>query len=96
MVLDPSIVYFTHSRIKDTFSGCGKTIAETESEILSGKLKVSDIPMITILFDGTRYCSQNNRRLFLFKKLGLKEIRARVKLVEPMKNQFSLTARIKF
>lgn len=94
MILDPRIIYFTHSRIRDTFSGCGRTIAQTESEILSGTLKVSDIPMITVLFDGARYYSHNNRRLFLFKKLGLIEIEVRVKLVEPTKNQYALTARL--
>jgi hypothetical protein len=67
--LSPSAIYFTHSRLDEKFSGCGKRISDTLQEVLSGQTRVEAIPHITVLAVGARYVSLNNRRLFLFKEL---------------------------
>lgn len=69
MLIDPEIIYFTHSKIRARFSGCGKTITETFEEIKNGKTKISDIPKIKVIYDklSNKYYSKNNRRLYLFK-----------------------------
>lgn len=66
--IDPTTVFFTHSRIRGTFSGCGKRLVETLEEITSGQLKVEDLPVITVIHDGERYISLNNRRLWVLKQ----------------------------
>ena len=68
--VDPRNVRFTHSKIRPQFSGCGKLLEETLAEIVSGKLRPEDLPMITVhlLEDGQTYCSLNNRRLWIFKQ----------------------------
>ncbi|KAI8893702.1 hypothetical protein BC833DRAFT_607522 [Globomyces pollinis-pini] len=71
--IDPTTLYFTHSKIREKFSGCGKYLTETLQEILDGKTKVSDIPKIKVLNDGNgRLYSMNNRRLWVFKELKAK------------------------
>ncbi|CAN0045830.1 unnamed protein product [Ascophyllum nodosum] len=72
--VDPRRVRYAHSKIKPVFSGCGRTIEQTLSEIRNGETKPSDLPMITVLVgpadprDGeTCFFSLNNRRLFVFK-----------------------------
>lgn len=67
VTLDPLSVYFTHSKIRDTFTGCNKTIDQTLQEIRNGTTKITDIPLIKVYTDGQNYFSQNNRRLYLFK-----------------------------
>ena len=67
--IDPDIIYFTHSRIRNRFTGCNKTLEETLEEIRTNKITVHDLPKITVYYDkvnGT-YFSQNNRRLWVFK-----------------------------
>ena len=66
--IDPSIVYFTHARIRSTFSGCGRKVEETLDEIINGKLKPADLPFITVMYDGSVYYSLNNRRLWVLKQ----------------------------
>ncbi|CCW60780.1 unnamed protein product [Phytomonas sp. EM1] len=66
--LDPSIVYFTFSRIRPCFS-CGRTIQSTLEQFQSQKMRPTDLPLISVFTDGTHYYSQNNRRLFMYKKL---------------------------
>lgn len=82
--IDPSLVYFTFSRVRPMFS-CGRPIQETLDSLLSGALSTSDLPQITLLYDGKNYFSLNNRRLYVFKTLKqaglIKNIRARVKPV---------------
>ena len=67
--IDPEIIYFTHSRIREKFSGCNKTLYETLEEIKSNKISVHDLPKITVYYDkiNNTYFSQNNRRLWIFK-----------------------------
>jgi len=86
--VDPAIVYFSHARIRTTFSGCGRKVEDTLTEIVEGRLKPEMLPFITVMFDratGT-YFSLNNRRLWVFKeckKRGLLEnIRVRVRSEE--------------
>lgn len=74
MELDPTIIRFTHSRIRKQFSGCSKMLLETLEELKTKKIMPSDIPKISVLFDGENYYSLNNRRLWIFKeckKLGI-------------------------
>ena len=82
--IDPEIVYFTFSRVRPFFS-CGRPVNETLESLIKGDLDTSDLPSITLLFDGVSYFSLNNRRLFVFKSLRqagkLETVRARVKPV---------------
>ena len=67
--IDPTIIYFTHSRIRNRFSGCNKTLNETLDEIKNNKISVHDLPRITVYYDNKNdvYFSQNNRRLWVYK-----------------------------
>lgn len=66
--LDPSCIYFTFSRIRPQFS-CGRTIQSTLDQLLANELQPSDLPLLSVLTDGAHYYSQNNRRLYTYKKL---------------------------
>ncbi|KAJ3350518.1 hypothetical protein HDU91_006239 [Kappamyces sp. JEL0680] len=44
-------------------------LQETFDEIMDGRTPVEAIPKIRVIFDGSRYYSLNNRRLWLFKEL---------------------------
>ena len=103
--IDPEIIYFTFSRVRPFFS-CGRPVSETLESLIKGDLDTSDLPSITLLFDGVSYFSLNNRRLFVFKTLRqagkLSTVRARVKPVpqtKRMKTKYtvekcSLTAKL--
>jgi len=104
--LKPSQIHFTHSNISNKFTGCGKLLAETLSEILNGSTKIDDIPKIKVFYfiqDGKRkYISENNRRLWVFKqleKLGfISEIEVRLEKTNNIKhitNTYALEAKIK-
>eukprot|EP01041_Mallomonas_annulata_P009221 gene9221-19119_t len=92
--VDPSLVRFTHSRIRPRFSGCGRLIQDTIDDLLSGKISIDALPIIaiTIAADGHIF-SLNNRRLYTIKQvhaLGLlntrnppNTIKARVKPLLP-------------
>jgi hypothetical protein len=83
--IEPSLIYFTHSKIRKSFTGCNKSLDDTLNEIITSKIKPLDLPIITVYYDGTNYFSQNNRRLWIFKecvKLGL--INKISVLVKPM------------
>jgi hypothetical protein len=100
MEIDPDVIYHTHTKIRNRFSGCGKLVEETLKEIISGKTKIEDLPMITVEYDGKKYYSLNNRRLYVIKqckKKGLiKNIKVRVKEVESTKyiNTYSLVGKL--
>jgi len=66
--IDPKIIYFTHSKIRKRFTGCNKLLSETLKEIIDCKLKLTDLPIITVYYDGKNYFSQNNRRLWIIKE----------------------------
>lgn len=79
-------IYFTHSKVYPSFSGCGKKIVDTIDEILDGKITAKDLPMITVhpcSSNPDAFFSLNNRRLYVFKELmrqgKLKTIEARLK-----------------
>lgn len=72
--INPSIIRFTHSRIRSQFTGCNKRIEETINEIIQQKLHISNLPLITVLYIHNEYYSLNNRRLYVIKyiqELGL-------------------------
>jgi hypothetical protein len=88
--IDPRIIRFTHSRIRPFFTGCGKRVEETLDDLINHRVKIADIPPITVIPVKNQkqeviYYSLNNRRLYVFKSLatmGLLEgnmIRVRVK-----------------
>ncbi|KAI8621242.1 hypothetical protein BC830DRAFT_1095382 [Chytriomyces sp. MP71] len=67
--LDPEVIYFTHSKIRKNFSGCGRLLTDTLTQIQSGAISAADLPLIRVIFDGNRYYSMNNRRLWVLKEL---------------------------
>ena len=67
--LDPNSIYFTHSRVRPLFTGCGKSIHTTLNEIEQGATSIDDIPLISVIANDGHYYSLNNRRLYLFKIL---------------------------
>ena len=82
MDIDPNVIRFAHSRIRPVFTGCCRRIEDTLQDILTGKLRATDIPIISVLnitpvSSGLKdkmevkpeFVSLNNRRLYLFKKL---------------------------
>mgnify|MGYP003385529235 CR=1 FL=1 len=67
--LDPEVIRFTHSKIRPFFSGCGRRIEDTLTEILENKLTVEQLPLILVLPINGEYYSLNNRRLYVMKEL---------------------------
>lgn len=65
--IDPSIIRFTHARIRPYFTGCGKKIEDTIQEIVDGVTTVEDLPLITVIENDGEYFSLNNRRLYTIK-----------------------------
>lgn len=68
--IDPEIIRFTHARVRPYFSGCGKKIEDSISELKIGSTKLDDIPLITVIENSGHYFSLNNRRLYMFKYLN--------------------------
>jgi len=46
--IKPSTIYFTHSKIRKQFTGCGKLLQETLDEIVNGITPISAIPLILV------------------------------------------------
>ena len=75
--IDPEQIFFTHTRIRPFFSGCGRRLVDTLESLDSGSMHVDALPQITILAtpssskDG-EYFSLNNRRLWVLKQLRAK------------------------
>lgn len=67
--LDPSVIRFTHARIRPFFTGCGKKIEETIKEIVEGVTSITDLPLITVIENDGSYFSLNNRRLYTIKHI---------------------------
>lgn len=98
-MINPEIIHFTHSRIRERFSGCNKTIQETYNELKTKKININEIPKIKVIYDGYNYYSENNRRLYLFKKCKeeglINEIDVIIKKqTKIIKNTYSLKAKI--
>jgi len=79
LYVNPSRIRYQHSRIRPTFSGCGRNVMDTLEEIRRGDLNPYDLPVIQVLIGpdandgkGPWYFSLNNRRLWVFKQ-SLKE-----------------------
>ena len=71
--VDPNDLYFTHSRVRPCFSGCGRRLEDTLSMLVDGTLSIEALPTITVLRgaggkDGILF-SLNNRRLWVLKEL---------------------------
>ena len=69
--IDPLDVYFTHSRVRSCFSGCGRRLEDTLEELRAGRMALEALPVITVLrgAEGGIYFSLNNRRLWVLKEL---------------------------
>ncbi|KAJ1399087.1 hypothetical protein B484DRAFT_320227, partial [Ochromonadaceae sp. CCMP2298] len=67
--INPSVVRFTHSRVRPYFTGCGKRIEETIAEIVEGLITISDLPLITVIESDGQLYSLNNRRLYVIKHI---------------------------
>jgi hypothetical protein len=69
--LNPDLIYFTHSKIRNQFSGCGKLLSQTLSDLRFNPQMIENIPKIKVVYIPNRnmYLSLNNRRLWIYKKL---------------------------
>ena len=45
----PSEIWYTFGRVRDRFSGCGRTLEETLEAIRDGALAVDDLPSIAVV-----------------------------------------------
>jgi hypothetical protein len=70
--VDPAECYFTHSRIRPVFTGCGKRVEETLDDITQGRTRVQELPLITVINNDGFYFSLNNRRLYVLKQLRVR------------------------
>lgn len=70
VLINPSEIYFSHSRICPYFSGrSSQSLKKTLQEICDEKLNIEDLPLIEILqLDNGEYISLNNRRLWVLKE----------------------------
>lgn len=96
--IDPGVIRFTHSRIRPYFTGCGKRVEDTLDDLIHRRIKISDIPIITVIpVKNSRnevvYYSLNNRRLYVFKALATMGLLAaegntiRVRVKEPLERE---------
>ena len=77
MTLSPSVIFHSHSRLDNVFSGCGRTIEQTIRDCLTGRTTPDHIPQICVLQlppvesdpGAPRFVSLNNRRLYVYKEL---------------------------
>ena len=102
--IDPSVIFFTHARIRPFFTGCGRRVEDTLMDLRNGSLVVDALPKITVICNDGNYYSLNNRRLYVLKELRsagtLMVIKARLKVaLDREKDRYtvermSLTARI--
>ncbi len=103
--LKPSEIYFTHSNIRNRFTGCNKLLCDTLEEVVNEKTSIQDIPKIKVYYVVKNgeivYLSENNRRLWVFKELEkldkLKTIEVRLEKTtnkKYIKNQYSLNAKL--
>jgi hypothetical protein len=48
LYISPSRIRYQHSRIRPTFSGCGRSVTDTLDEIRRGELNPWDLPVIQV------------------------------------------------
>ena len=70
--IDPECIRFTHARIRPFFTGCGRRIEDTLTDIIEGKITINELPKITVILNEGTYFSLNNRRLYVLKELRCK------------------------
>lgn len=67
--IDPSLIYFQHSKIKPVFSD-NRKVDNTIKEIKENLSIIENIPVIHVYIDNEgNYFSLNNRRLYVYKIL---------------------------
>ena len=74
MLLKPSNIFYSQDDISSTFGKCtnhsGKQIGTTLDDLYYGKIKVENIPKITVVRkDDGKWYTSNNRRLWIFHHL---------------------------
>ena len=47
--LDPNEIAFSYKKLSPTFSGCGRSLRQTLADILEGRTKAEDLPLIAVL-----------------------------------------------
>src|ERR1043165_1322363 len=69
-MLDPFQILFTQAQINSYFSGDdGFTVEDTINDLISGSLKVKDLPTIRVCLNkNDQYISADNRRLFCYQE----------------------------
>lgn len=71
--IDPLEVFFTHSKIRPSFSRGGKRVVDTIQDIEEGLLHVEDLPPVTVLIgSGGHMFGLDNRLLYVLKQLRQK------------------------
>lgn len=88
MDVDPDALLFTQDSIKNTFKEPreNERIDDAVDSLLKGKIKASDFPSLNVVQYDDHLWSLDNRRLWVFKKAGVRKIR--VKLVNRSKPRF--------
>src|SRR5260363_19200 len=67
--IDPFQINFTQASISRNFSGYnGYTVEDTIKELVSGKLKPKDLPIIRICIIDRKFYSADNRRLYCYQE----------------------------
>lgn len=56
LYVNPSRIRYQHSRIRPTFSGCGRNVMDTLEEIRRGDLNPYDLPVIQVNDDEIAMC----------------------------------------
>lgn len=72
MYLRPSEIFYSQDSISNTFglstSHCYTYIGETLDDLINGSAKVTSIPRISVIWWKGKWFTQDNRRLWVFKK----------------------------
>ncbi|XP_021344746.1 uncharacterized protein LOC110444706 [Mizuhopecten yessoensis] len=85
MYLSPSEIRYSQDSIACTFSygsHCGRPIGETLDDLLFGRCRDEDIPMMTVTFRNGHWYTGDNRRLWVFRtaeELGIIDYTIEVK-----------------
>lgn len=73
MILRPSEVYYSQDSICCYFdkrsSHNGVRIGDTLDDICTGRCRITDVPEISVMWDGSKWVTADNRRLWVFREL---------------------------
>ena len=95
--MDPHDIRYTQNSIKNTFSNGkykGKRVDDLVDALKAGSVTPDDVPAIRIFKRGDKVYSLDNRRLYAFKKAGMREINAKwvditdIKIIAEIDNKF--------